>query len=91
MSVNFPSTLNSVTYDYYLSGLYSILGIYYRILCDINQAIEDHQISEIKATKFLQIIAKSREHKNGKQANLEFGKVNAAINIGFCQIETREL
>ena len=31
--------VNNVTSDYYLSGLYSILGVSYRILCDINQAI----------------------------------------------------
>ncbi|MEG4944028.1 tetratricopeptide repeat protein [Microcoleus sp. F4-D5] len=83
--------VNNVTSDYYLSGLYSLLGICYRILGEINQAIECHQISEIKATKSLQIIAKSSEPENGKQANLEFWKVNAAINIGFCQIEMREL
>jgi tetratricopeptide (TPR) repeat protein len=83
--------VNNVTSDYYLSGLYSILGICYRILGEINQAIECHQISEIKATKSLQVIAKSSEPENGKQANLEFWKVNAAINIGFCQIEMREL
>ncbi|EGK90243.1 tetratricopeptide repeat protein [Microcoleus vaginatus PCC 9802] len=83
--------VNNVTSDYYLSGLYSLLGICYRILGEINQAIECHQISEIKATKSLQIIAKSSEPENGKQANLEFWKVNAAINIGFCQIEMGEL
>lgn len=83
--------VNNVTSDYYLSGLYSILGVSYRILGDINQAIECHQISEIKATKCLQNIAKSSEPENGKQANLEFWKLNAAINIGFCQIEMLEL
>ncbi|UNU25942.1 tetratricopeptide repeat protein [Microcoleus vaginatus] len=83
--------VNNVTSDYYLSGLYSILGICYRILGEINQAIECHQISEIKATKSLQVIAKSSEPDNGKQADLEFWKVNAAINIGFCQIEMWEL
>ncbi|TAF58367.1 MAG: hypothetical protein EAZ60_03265 [Oscillatoriales cyanobacterium] len=83
--------VNNVTSDYYLSGLYSILGVSYRILGDINQAIECHQISEIKATKCLQTIAKSSEPENGKQANLEFWKLNAAINIGFCQIEMLEL
>ncbi|MEO6863803.1 MAG: tetratricopeptide repeat protein [Microcoleus sp.] len=83
--------VNNVTSDYYLSGLYSILGICYRILGEINQAIECHQISEIKATKSLQSISKSSEPENGKQANLEFWKVNAAINIGFCQIEMLEL
>ena len=83
--------VNNVTSDYYLSGLYSILGICYRILGEINLAIECHQISEIKTTKSLQIIAKSGEPETGKQANLEFWKVNAAINIGFCQIEMREL
>ncbi|MEG4804450.1 tetratricopeptide repeat protein [Microcoleus sp. ARI1-B5] len=83
--------VNNVSSDYYLSGLYSILGVSYRILGDINQAIECHQISEIKATKCLQSIAKSSEPENGQQANLEFWKLNAAINIGFCQIEMREL
>ena len=83
--------VNNVTSDYYLSGLYSILGISYRILGDINQAIECHQISEMKATKSLQSLAKSSEPENGKQANLEFWKLNAAINIGFCQIEMCEL
>lgn len=83
--------VNNVTSDYYLSGLYSILGVSYRILGDINQAIECHQISERKATKCLQTIAKSNEPENGKQANLEFWKLNAAINIGFCQIEMLEL
>lgn len=75
----------------YLSGLYSILGVACRILCEINQAVECHQISEIKSTKCLQNLAKSSEEENGKQANLEFWKVNAAINIGFCQIELWEL
>lgn len=83
--------INNVTSDYYLSGLYSILGVSYRILGEIDRAIEYHQISEIKATKCLQHIAKSSEDENGKQANLEFWKVNAAINIGFCKIELREL
>ncbi|WP_293135127.1 tetratricopeptide repeat protein [Microcoleus sp. bin38.metabat.b11b12b14.051] len=83
--------VNNVTSDYYLSGLYSILGISYRILGDINQAIECHQISERKAIKCLQTIAKSSDSENGKQANLEFWKLNAAINIGFCQIEMLEL
>ena len=80
-----------MTSDYHLSGLYSILGVCYRILGDINQAIECHQISERKATKSLQSLAKSSEAENEKQANLEFWKVNAAINIGFCQIEMLEL
>ncbi len=83
--------VSNVTSDYYLSGLYSILGVSYRILGDINQAIECHQISEIKATKCLQNIAKSSEPENDKQANLEFWKLNAAINIGFCKIEMLEL
>jgi tetratricopeptide (TPR) repeat protein len=83
--------INNVTSDYYLSGLYSILGVSYRILGEINQAIECHKISEIKATKCLQNIAKSSDDENGKQANLEFWKVNAAINIGFCKIELWEL
>ncbi|NJK66958.1 MAG: tetratricopeptide repeat protein [Microcoleus sp. CSU_2_2] len=83
--------VNNVTSDYYLSGLYSILGVSYRILGDINQAIECHKISEIKSIKCLQNIAKSSEEEKGKQANLEFWKVNAAINIGFCKIELREL
>lgn len=83
--------VNNVTSDYYLSGLYSILGISYRILGDIDRAIECHQISERKSTKCLQNIAKSTEDENGKQANLEFWKVNAALNIGFCKIELWEL
>ncbi|MCC3535000.1 MAG: tetratricopeptide repeat protein [Microcoleus sp. PH2017_25_DOB_D_A] len=83
--------VNNVTSDYYLSGLYSILGVSYRILGDINQAIECHQISERKATKCLQNIAKNSEPENGPKANLEFWKLNAAINIGFCKIEMLEL
>ncbi|MBE9122892.1 tetratricopeptide repeat protein [Tychonema sp. LEGE 07199] len=83
--------VNNVNSDYYLSGLYSILGVGYRLLGDINQAIECHQISEIKSTKCLQNLAKSSDEENGKQANLEFWKVNAAINIGFCKIELWEL
>lgn len=83
--------VNNVTSDYYLSGLYSILGVSYRILGEIDRAIECHQISERKATKCLQTIAKSSDTEDGKKANLEFWKVNAAINIGFCKIELREL
>jgi tetratricopeptide (TPR) repeat protein len=83
--------INNVTSDYYLSGLYSILGVCYRTLGEINQAIECYQISEIKANKSLQNIAKSSENENEKLANLEFWKVNAAINIGFCKIELWEL
>ncbi|MEG4532222.1 hypothetical protein [Microcoleus sp. D2_18a_D3] len=39
----------------------------------------------------MQIIAKSSEPENSQQANRESWKVNAAINMGWCQIEMREL
>ncbi|MGL5062255.1 MAG: tetratricopeptide repeat protein [Microcoleus sp.] len=81
--------VNNISSDYYLSGLYSILGVCYRIEGDIEQAVHCHQLAEQKSMRCLQSPPKGSDAERMRE-NLETWKWSALLNIGFCKIELGE-
>ncbi|MEE3718036.1 NB-ARC domain-containing protein [Tumidithrix elongata RA019] len=75
---------------YLLSGLYSILGVLYRLSGQIHEAIACHQKSGAIAAA--QIGAKSTpDLKEPTFRNLKNWQQHALLNTGICQIELWEL
>lgn len=81
--------VNNISSDYYLSGLYSILGVCYRIEGEIEQAVHCHQLAEQKSIRCLQSPPKGSDAEKMRE-NLETWKWSALLNIGFCKIELGE-
>lgn len=81
--------VNNISSDYYLSGLYSILGVCYRLNGEIEQAIHCHQLAEQKSIRCLQLPPKGSDAERMRE-NLETWKWSALLNIGFCKIELGE-
>ncbi|CAN1210523.1 Tetratricopeptide TPR_1 repeat-containing protein [Tumidithrix helvetica PCC 7403] len=75
---------------HFLSGLYSILGVLYRLSGQIHEAIACHQKSGAFAAQ--QIEVKSiTDSKNLTFRNLKNWEQHALLNTGICQIELWEL
>jgi tetratricopeptide (TPR) repeat protein len=81
--------IDKVKSGYHLSGLYSILGVLYRLSGQIHAAIAAHQHS---GTIAAQTIAASDHHLQDLQVlNLKNWEQHALLNVGICQLELGEL
>jgi tetratricopeptide (TPR) repeat protein len=82
--------LPKITSNYHLSGLYSILGVLYRLLGNVHRAIACHEKSgaiAMQAVSRLSVV----EPRNLKVLNLKNWEHHALLNVGICQIELWEL
>lgn len=75
---------------YHLSGLYSILGVLYRLCGQIHEAIDCHQRSGAIAIQQLSEM-KITNSNNLTFLNLKNWEQHALLNTGICQIELWEL
>jgi tetratricopeptide (TPR) repeat protein len=82
-----------ISSGYHLSGLYSILGVLYRLSGKMHEAIDCHQKSGAIATQQLSeiAIAKSPNSYDRIFLNLKNWEQHALLNTGICQIELWEL
>jgi tetratricopeptide (TPR) repeat protein len=79
-----------ITSGYHLSGLYSILGVLYRLSGQIHTAIECHQKSGAIAAQSLGQMP-DRDIDGLMLLNLKNWEQHARFNTGICQIELWEL
>ncbi|OLP18068.1 hypothetical protein BST81_13660 [Leptolyngbya sp. 'hensonii'] len=76
--------------EYYLGGLYSILGVLYRLSGNIHRAIECHEESARIAHICLESSFQMDEKKDVK-SSLNSWQTGALLNIGLCKLELWEL
>jgi tetratricopeptide (TPR) repeat protein len=79
-----------VTSGYHLSGLYSILGVLYRLSGKIHLAVECHQKSGAIAVQEISQ-RDSCDRRDLIRLNLKNWEQHALLNIGICQLELWEL
>ena len=85
--------ISKINYRYCLAVLYSILGVLYQLIGQINQALECHKKSSLIATECLKVtsLTEEIEHSDLKLELLELSERISLFNIGFCQIALWEL
>jgi tetratricopeptide (TPR) repeat protein len=82
------SIISNIDSNYYLSGLYDILGVPYRVIGEIHKAIELHEEARNIANEFLQEFQDSNDIK---QAHIKAWSAHSLLNIGICKIYLWEL
>lgn len=85
--------VNQIHFGYKLGALYSILGVLYRVIGQVNQALECHKKSGLIAIESLKITSLTEEIELSdlKLEVFEISELNSLLNIGFCQIELWEV
>ncbi len=85
--------VNQIHFGYKLGALYSILGVLYRVIGQVNQALECHKKSGLISRESLKITALTEEIELSdlKLELFEISELNSLLNIGFCQIELWEI
>lgn len=81
--------VDNIQSPYHLSGLYSMLGVCYRVVGNIHQAIACHEKSRQFALVYLQQPVKAED--KAIQTKLKQWQLNSLLNIGICQIHLWDL
>lgn len=93
MIVAITLIVNQINLGYKLGALYSILGVLYRVIGQVNQALECHEKSGLIARECLKVtsLREEIELSDLKLEVFEISELNSLLNIGFCQIELWEI